>query len=78
MIRHELLALHSSNAPQFYPECAQLKVTGGGGKVPSGSSVVSFPGGYSASDPSININVYSNDNQVKTTYAMPGPAVWSG
>lgn len=78
MIRHELLALHTSNAPQLYPECAQLKVTGGGGKVPSGTSLVSFPGGYSATDPSININVYSNENQAVTTYKMPGPAVWTG
>jgi hypothetical protein len=28
LIRHELLALHSTNSPQFYPECAQLTVTG--------------------------------------------------
>lgn len=27
LLRHELLAIHSSNQPQFYPECAQLKVT---------------------------------------------------
>ncbi|OJT08813.1 Cellulose-growth-specific protein [Trametes pubescens] len=28
-LRHELLAIHTSNQPQFYPECAQLKVTVG-------------------------------------------------
>lgn len=26
-LRHELLAIHTSNQPQFYPECAQLIVT---------------------------------------------------
>lgn len=24
LIRHELLALHQANTPQFYPECAQI------------------------------------------------------
>ena len=60
MIRHELLALHQSNVPQFYPECAQLKVTGGQGKTPPSSYLVSFPGAYNPNDPSININIYSN------------------
>ncbi|KAI0074170.1 glycoside hydrolase [Panus rudis PR-1116 ss-1] len=27
MIRHELLAIHTPTQPQFYPECAQLKIT---------------------------------------------------
>ncbi|THH09771.1 hypothetical protein EW145_g1786 [Phellinidium pouzarii] len=75
MIRHELLAIHSgANQPQFYPECAQLTVTGGGSGNP-GPTVV-FPGGYSATDPSITIDVYANDEQDVTTYAIPGPAVW--
>jgi hypothetical protein len=30
LIRHELLALHQADAPQWYPECAQLTVTGSG------------------------------------------------
>jgi len=74
MIRHELLAIHTSNQPQFYPECAQLTVTGGGSGSPG--PTVKFPGGYSATDPSINIDVYSNANANVTTYAIPGPAVW--
>ncbi|KAB5589490.1 Glycoside hydrolase [Ceratobasidium theobromae] len=76
LLRHELLALHSPNQPQFYPEvcapffvifnlakqpphyqCAQLKITTGGSAV--GSPTVKFPGGYSASDPAININASS-------------------
>ncbi|KAF9037623.1 cellulose-growth-specific protein [Panaeolus papilionaceus] len=78
LIRHELLALHQANTPQFYPECGQLIVTGGGGKKPSGSYLVSFPGAYSASDPSININIYSQEAQNIYTYKVPGPAVWNG
>jgi cellulase len=78
MIRHELLALHQANTPQFYPECAQLKVTGGGGKVPGSGSTIKLPGGYSASDPSININIYTADAANTYTYKVPGPAVWTG
>lgn len=36
-----------------------------------------LPGGYSATDPSIIIDVYGNNEQNVTTYTIPGPAVWS-
>ncbi|PFH51520.1 lytic polysaccharide monooxygenase [Amanita thiersii Skay4041] len=75
-IRHELLALHTSYQPQFYPECAQLKVTGGGSAFPSSQYLVSFPGAYSASDPSITLDIYSQPTV--TTYKIPGPSVWRG
>ncbi|KAF8648427.1 hypothetical protein AX16_006290 [Volvariella volvacea WC 439] len=78
LIRHELLALHQANTPQFYPECAQLIVTGGGGKTPPSNYLVRFPGGYSASDPSININIYTAEASNTYTYKVPGPAVWNG
>ncbi|KJA19750.1 lytic polysaccharide monooxygenase [Hypholoma sublateritium FD-334 SS-4] len=62
LIRHQLLAIHQANTPQSYPECAQLTVTGSGKGFPSGSFLTMFPGTYrwdlSASDPSININIY--------------------
>lgn len=66
MIRHETIALHQSNQPQFYPECAQLKITGGGSGNPG--PTVRFPGGYSPSDPNININLYANGADAITTY----------
>ncbi|ESK89694.1 glycoside hydrolase family 61 protein [Moniliophthora roreri MCA 2997] len=78
LIRHELLALHQANTPQFYPECGQLKVTGGGGKTPSGSYLVSLPGAFSMSDPGVNINIYDASQQTNTVYKVPGPAVWNG
>ncbi|TVY52041.1 Cellulose-growth-specific protein [Lachnellula cervina] len=28
LLRHETIAMHTANAPQWYPECAQLVVTG--------------------------------------------------
>lgn len=78
LIRHELLALHQANNPQFYPECAQLTVTGSGTLVPSSSWLVSFPGAYSASDPGVNFNIDSPDAMKATTYPIPGPPVWDG
>jgi len=78
LIRHELLAIHQANTPQFYPECGQLTVTGGGGKTPSGTFLVSFPGAYGANDPGVNIDIYSTAAQTQTTYTVPGPAVWTG
>ena len=49
MIRFETLAIHTANQPQFYMECAQLTITGGGSGSPG--PTVKFPGGYSATDP---------------------------
>jgi len=76
MLRHELLAIHTANQPQFYPECAQLIITGSGSATPPSSATIKLPGGYSASDPSIDIDVY--DTPTATTYAIPGPTVWTG
>ncbi|KAI1795484.1 cellulose-growth-specific protein [Ganoderma leucocontextum] len=75
-IRHELLAIHTSDQPQFYPECAQLKVTGSGSAQPSGSYLVKVPGAYSMSDPGVGIDVYSQPGV--TNYTIPGPVVWQG
>jgi len=76
LLRHELLAIHTSNQPQFYPECAQLKITTGGSAV--GTPTVKFPGGYSATDPSIDINIYAAPASTAVTYAIPGPTVFTG
>ena len=50
LIRFETIALHSLPA-QLYPECAQIQITDGGNRAPTADELVSFPGGYSASDP---------------------------
>ncbi|KAL8303388.1 hypothetical protein RB601_003570 [Gaeumannomyces tritici] len=34
LVRHELLAPHQTNTPQFYPECAQIEVQGNGSALP--------------------------------------------
>jgi hypothetical protein len=74
LIRHELLALHQANTPQFYAECAQLAVTGSGTESPSGAFLANIPGYAPQSDPGITVDTYANN--APTTYTCPGPAVW--
>lgn len=49
---------------QHYVSCAQLKVTGGGGKTPTG---IALPGGYDPNSSSFNINIYY---PIMTSYTM--------
>lgn len=51
LIRHETTNLEASL--QFYPECAQLEVTGDGDSTPSEDYLVEFPGAYSPDDPGL-------------------------
>ncbi|KAG8804981.1 hypothetical protein FRC17_005791, partial [Serendipita sp. 399] len=54
-MRVELIALHgagSSKGAQFYMECAQIRISGGGSANPP---TVNFPGAYGQSDPGILI-----------------------
>ena len=68
--------MHTSNAPQWYPECAQLVVTGTGTGVPGAAYLAAIPGVYLMSDPEVDIDVYSQPGV--TNYTVPGPAVWTG
>jgi hypothetical protein len=47
LVRHEIIALHSANKPQFYPECAHLEVSGGGEEVPREEYLANIPGVWS-------------------------------
>ncbi|TVY41902.1 Cellulose-growth-specific protein [Lachnellula subtilissima] len=76
LLRHETIAMHTSNAPQWYPECAQLVVTGSGTGVPGAAFLAAIPGVYLMSDPDVDIDVYSQPGV--TNYTVPGPAVWTG
>lgn len=72
LVRHELLALHSAFntlGAQFYPMCANLKITGSGTATPSG---VTFPGAYKTDDAGILCNIYNSFS----TYQIPGPTVY--
>ncbi|KAJ7483444.1 glycosyl hydrolase family 61-domain-containing protein [Mycena latifolia] len=75
LIRFETIALHSLPA-QFYPECAQITITGGGTLAPTAAQLVTFPGAYSATDPGLTVDIYSNAAQTQTTYPIPGPPLY--
>lgn len=47
IIRHEIIALHIANKPQFYPECAHLVVSGNGTAVPGKEYYAKIPGVWS-------------------------------
>lgn len=56
LVRHELIALHQANTPQFYAECAQIEVTGSGTGVPEASYLAAIPGYCSDDDPNISVS----------------------
>ncbi|KAJ6508790.1 glycoside hydrolase family 61 protein [Mycena sanguinolenta] len=77
LMRHEIIALQnavSQGGAEFYASCSQLKVQGSGAGAPSGSDLVKLPGAYSATDPGILVDVYSNPN---AAYTFPGPPIAS-
>ncbi len=49
--RTEIHRAHDSTIQQFYPECAQIQITGGGSLAPTAAELVTFPGGYTNNDP---------------------------
>ncbi|KAL4255029.1 Endo-beta-1,4-glucanase D [Abortiporus biennis] len=66
LVRNEIIALHSLPA-QFYPSCAQVKVTGNGNTVPSGDALVSIPGLYDSVQ-------FPDIWDTPFTFKIPGPA----
>ncbi|KAF2712316.1 lytic polysaccharide monooxygenase [Pleomassaria siparia CBS 279.74] len=77
MVRHEIINLQLSPV-QFYPNCAQLEVSGSGSSVPSEEYLVKFPGAYSMSDPGIAISGKVSGDNVTMNYTIPGPKLWTG
>lgn len=74
VLRHEIIALHSaenSNGAQNYPQCLNLKVTGGGSDSPTGTLGTAL---YTNTDPGILVNIY----QSLSSYTIPGPALYTG
>jgi len=71
VLRHEIIALHSAgseNGAQSYPQCINLKVSGSGTAVGSGTKGSAL---YNANDPGILFNLYS----APLSYKIPGPAL---
>ncbi|GLI73878.1 hypothetical protein PoHVEF18_002109 [Penicillium ochrochloron] len=74
VLRHEIIALHSAgntDGAQNYPQCFNLKVTGGGSDSPSGTLGTAL---YKDTDPGIKVNIY----QSLSSYTIPGPALYTG
>lgn len=74
VMRHEIIALHSAgnqNGAQNYPQCINLKVTGGGSDKPAGTLGTAL---YKNTDAGILVNIY----QSLSSYEIPGPALYSG
>jgi hypothetical protein len=67
LIRHEIIALHSAGQPQFYPACAQVKVTGGGNRQPAAADLVKIPGVY---DNVVFPDIWADDFH---SFTVPGP-----
>jgi len=70
LLRAEIIALHAASTypgAQFYMECAQINITGGGSTQPA---TVSLPGAYHGTDPGITIDIYY---PTVTNYTIPGP-----
>jgi len=79
LLRHELLALHQANAPQFYPQCAQLVVTGSGTALPDASYKTAIPGYAKQTDANIKVSHYrettrerGDESAVEKLTAIPG------
>jgi hypothetical protein len=72
LIRHELIALHQANAPQFYAECAQVVVTGSGSANPDSSYKAAIPGYCKDSDSNIKVSppFYSTAFGARNTVAL--------
>ncbi|KAK3298677.1 glycoside hydrolase [Chaetomium fimeti] len=75
LIRHELLALHQANTPQFYAECAQVVVSGSGTASPPSDKLFSIPTYAPQDDPGIMVDIYQGG---LTSYSPPGGDVWEG
>ncbi|PVI04048.1 lytic polysaccharide monooxygenase, partial [Periconia macrospinosa] len=74
VLRHEIIALHVAeqvDGAQSYPQCINLKVEKGKGRMLSGG--VAGNKLYSLRDKGILVNLHGN----VTGYDIPGPKVWS-
>ncbi|KAF7299113.1 hypothetical protein MIND_00859600 [Mycena indigotica] len=75
LLRHEIIALQngvSQGGAEFYASCSQLSIGGTGSGAPTSNELVKLPGAYSATDPGILVDVYSNTN---APYSFPGPPI---
>ncbi|TDL26170.1 hypothetical protein BD410DRAFT_784224 [Rickenella mellea] len=69
LIRHEIVALHSTGQPQYYPGCIQIAVSGSGTSLPSREETVQIPGLYD------NVNFPDIWTGGFSSFPAPGPPV---
>ncbi|THH31807.1 hypothetical protein EUX98_g2390 [Antrodiella citrinella] len=72
LVRNEMYYCSSRRrAPQYYPSCTQVQVTGGGNANPTGSDLVSIPGIYNdVTFPDIWLDSFNS-------FTIPGPPLFS-
>ncbi|KAH7890297.1 glycoside hydrolase family 61 protein [Phlebopus sp. FC_14] len=77
LVRHEIIALHLATelgGAEFYPSCTQVNIGGSQTGIASANEEVTFPGGYSDTDPGIyDPTIFDTPIQ----YTFPGPPVAS-
>jgi len=82
VVRHELISLHFATAhsnysripggriaPQFYPSCYNVEVSGTGIATPKG---MTLPGAYKAKEPGLIFDIFVGNKN----YPIPGPPVY--
>ena len=77
VLRHETIALHQAQGvggAQLYPQCVNLKITGGGSDTPDGVLGTEL---YKSNDPGILFNIYQTFAST-AAYTVPGPTLYSG
>ncbi|KAE9977340.1 hypothetical protein BLS_001472 [Venturia inaequalis] len=77
LIRHETINLARAPA-EFYPECAQIKVTGSGTETPGKEYRFKLPGVYKSTDIAIKYSMHDAPVTGSSKYVIPGPGVWKG
>jgi len=78
LIRHELINLARAPPAEFYPECAQLKVTGAGTASPAKAFRATLPGAYKRTDTAFAHQFNTWTPAKAASYVIPGPKVWHG
>ncbi|KAL4805384.1 glycosyl hydrolase family 61-domain-containing protein [Aspergillus unguis] len=71
VLRHEIIALQNEGQPQAYPQCVNLKVTGGGDVQPAGVPGMDL---YSGDEPGLTVDI---SNMKGAGYEVPGPKLVS-
>lgn len=73
VLRNEIIALHSAenkDGVQNYPQCLNVKVTGGGNVRPAGTAGEQL---CKDTDPGVLVNIYTPIDQ----YVIPGPPMYN-